>query len=39
MEHRTQLARRVDTGEITEAQFDRESARTLRQLKAKRAGS
>jgi hypothetical protein len=39
MEHRTQLARRVDTGEITEAQFDQESARTLQQLKAKRAGS
>ena len=39
MEYRTQLARRVDAGEITTAQFDRESARTLRQLKTNNAGS
>ena len=39
MEYRTQLARRVDAGEITPAQFDQESARTLQQLKAKRAGA
>lgn len=34
MEYRTQLARRVDAGEITETQFDQESARTLQRLKA-----
>ena len=39
MEYRTQLARRVDAGEITRAQFDQESARTLQQLKAKRTGA
>ena len=39
MEYRTQLARRVDAGEITPAQFDQKSARTLQQLKAKRAGA
>lgn len=39
MEYRTQLARRVDAGEITKAQFDRESARMLRQLQAKRTGT
>jgi len=39
MEYRTQLARRVDAGEITPAQFDEESTRTLQQLKAKRAGT
>lgn len=39
MEYRTQLARRVDAGEITEAQFDQESARTLRRLKAGRTAS
>lgn len=32
MEYRTQLARRVDAGEISPAQFERESARTLRRL-------
>ncbi|MCJ2062786.1 hypothetical protein MKK63_08700 [Methylobacterium sp. J-088] len=31
---RTQLARRVDAGELTPAQFDQESARTLQRLKA-----
>ena len=39
MEYRTQLARRVDAGEITRAQFDRESARMLQQLQAKRTGA
>jgi hypothetical protein len=32
--YRTQLARRVDVGELTPAQFEAESARTLRRLKA-----
>ena len=32
--YRTQLARRVDAGELTPAQFEAESARTLRRLKA-----
>lgn len=32
--YRTQLARRVDAGEITPAQFETESARTLRRVKA-----
>lgn len=31
---RTQLARRVDAGDLTPAQFEAESARTLRRLKA-----
>ena len=39
LEYRKQLARRVDAGEITPAQFDRESQRTLRQLKAQRGGA
>ena len=34
---RTQLARQVDRGEITPAQFERESARTLQRLKAARS--
>lgn len=34
MEYRTQLARRVDAGELTEAQFDQETSRTLQRLKA-----
>lgn len=34
---RMQLARRVDTGELTPAQFEAESARTLRRLKAEAA--
>lgn len=38
LEYRKQLARRVDTGEITPAQFERESERTLQQLKAQRRG-
>lgn len=37
IDSRSQLARRVDAGEITPAQFEAESARMLRQLKA-RAG-
>lgn len=36
--YRLQLARRVDAGELTPAQFDRESARTLRRLKASNEG-
>ena len=32
--YRTQLARRVDAGELTPAQFEVESARTLQRLKA-----
>ncbi|GJE14530.1 hypothetical protein [Methylobacterium longum] len=39
LEYRKQLARRVDTGEITAAQFERESQRTLQQLKAQRRGA
>lgn len=39
MEYRTQLARRVDAGDLTEAQFDQESALTLRRLKAGRTAS
>jgi hypothetical protein len=34
IEYRTSLARRVDAGELTPAQFEAESARTLRRLKA-----
>jgi hypothetical protein len=37
--YRTQLARRVDAGELTPAQFETESARTLRRLKAEAARS
>lgn len=37
--YRTQLARRVDSGELTPVQFESESARTLRQLKAEKARS
>lgn len=39
MEYRTQLARRVDAGDLTEAQFDQESARTLQRLKGGRTSS
>ncbi|MCJ2065391.1 hypothetical protein MKK63_22140 [Methylobacterium sp. J-088] len=39
LEYRKQLARRVDAGEITPAQFGRESQRTLQQLKAQRRGA
>jgi hypothetical protein len=39
LEYRKQLARRVDAGEITPAQFERESQRTLQQLKAQRRGA
>ncbi|PJI55895.1 hypothetical protein CTI14_01110 [Methylobacterium radiotolerans] len=35
---RTQLARRVDAGELSPAQFERESARTLQRLKAAQGG-
>ena len=37
--YRTQLARRVDAGEMTPRQFERESARTLEQVKAGRRGA
>jgi hypothetical protein len=37
--YRMQLARRVDAGELTPAQFEAESARTLRRLKAGTARS
>lgn len=36
IDYRTNLARRVDAGELTPAQFENESARALRRLKAKR---
>jgi hypothetical protein len=39
LEYRKQLARRVDAGETTPAQFERESQRTLQQLKAHRSGA
>ena len=39
MEYRTQLARRVDAGELTAAQFDQETSRTLQRLKAGKARS
>ena len=39
LEYRKQLARRVNAGEITPAQFERESQRTLQQLKAQRRGA
>lgn len=39
LEYRKQLARRVDAGEITPAQFERESQRTLQQLKAQRGAA
>jgi hypothetical protein len=39
LEYRKQLARRVDAGDITPAQFERESQRTLQQLKAQRRGA
>lgn len=39
LEYRKQLARRVDAGEITPAQFERESQRALQQLKAQRRGA
>lgn len=39
MEYRTQLARRVDAGELTEAQFDQETIRTLQRLKSGRTRS
>ncbi|TXM65996.1 hypothetical protein FV226_24145 [Methylobacterium sp. WL12] len=39
MEYRTQLARRVDAGDLTEAQFDQESARTLQRLKGGKTAS
>lgn len=37
--YRMQLARRVDAGELTPAQFEAEGARTLRRLKAGTARS
>ena len=36
LEYRKQLARRVDAGEMTEAQFERENERALQRLKAQR---
>ena len=36
--YRLQLARRVDAGELTPAQFDRESARTLQRVKTTSTG-
>ncbi|MCJ2094005.1 hypothetical protein MKK67_16120 [Methylobacterium sp. J-072] len=36
LEYRKQLARRVDAGEMTPAQFDRENERALQRLKAQR---
>jgi hypothetical protein len=39
LEYRRQLARRVDAGEMTEAQFERENQRALQQLKAQRRGA
>ena len=39
LEYRKQLARRVDAGELTPAEFDRESARALQRLKAQRGGA
>lgn len=39
LEYRRQLARRVDAGEMTPAQFDRESERALQRLKAQRGGA
>jgi hypothetical protein len=39
LEYRKQLARRVDAGEITPAQFERESQRALQQFKAQHGGA
>jgi hypothetical protein len=39
LEYRKQLARRVDAGEMTEAQFERENQRALQRLKAQRGGA
>lgn len=39
LEYRKQLARRVDAGEITPVQFDRENECALQQLKAQRGGA
>src|ERR1700712_4685746 len=39
LEYRKQLARRVDAGEMTEAQFERENQRALQRLKAQRRGA
>lgn len=39
LEYRKQLARRVDAGEMTEAQFERASQQALQQLKAQRRGA
>ena len=36
--YRTQLARRVDAGEMTPRQFERESARTLSRVKSGKQG-
>ena len=36
LDYRKQLARRVDTGEMTPVQFDRENERALQRLKAQR---
>ncbi len=36
LEYRKQLARRVDAGQMTEAQFERENQRALQRLKAQR---
>lgn len=37
IEYRTELARRVDAGELTPAQFETESGRTLQRLRTKRS--
>jgi hypothetical protein len=37
--YRTQLARRVDAGEMTPRQFERESARTLDRVKSSKQGA
>ena len=39
LEYRKQLARRVDAGEMTPAQFDRENEFALQRLKAQRGGA
>lgn len=39
MAYRTELARRVDAGDLTPAEFDDETARTLQRLKAGRTRS
>ncbi len=39
LEYRKQLARRVDAGEMTEAEFERQNQLTLQRLKTQRRGA